>query len=101
MLVGIVKVIPKQSQCHLPETQPMADMQLCILASVLRRSRVRRTMLIVVNPIAWMPRASVLLCVLDVLGNGVRVELAETHWPGHAAAPAGEAVYEPGVWMIL
>jgi hypothetical protein len=47
----------------------MADMQLCILASVLRRSHVRRTMLIVVNPIACMPRASVLLCVLDVLAT--------------------------------
>ena len=50
-------------------------------------------MIIVFNPVAGMRRASLLWRVLDVLvANGVRIELAETHRPGHAEALAREAV---------
>ncbi|MEJ0018712.1 MAG: diacylglycerol kinase family protein [Acetobacteraceae bacterium] len=49
-------------------------------------------MIIVFNPVAGMRRASLLWRVLDVLvANGVRIELAETHRPGHAEALAREA----------
>ena len=50
-------------------------------------------MIIVFNPAAGMRRASLLWRVLDVLvANGIRIELAETHRPGHAEALAREAV---------
>ena len=49
-------------------------------------------MVIVFNPVAGRRRASLLWRVLDVLvANGVRLELAETHRPGHAQALAREA----------
>ncbi len=50
-------------------------------------------MIVVFNPAAGMRRASLLWRVLDVLvANGIRIELTETHRPGHAAALAHEAV---------
>ena len=50
-------------------------------------------MIVVFNPIAGMRRASLMWRVLDVLvANGVRIELSETHRPGHAEALAREAV---------
>jgi diacylglycerol kinase (ATP) len=50
-------------------------------------------MIIVFNPTAGMRRASLLWRVLDVLvANGIRIELTETHRPGHAEALAREAV---------
>ena len=49
-------------------------------------------MVIVFNPVAGRRRASLLWRVLDVLvANGVRLELAETHRPGHAQELAREA----------
>ena len=49
-------------------------------------------MIVVFNPVAGMRRATLLWRVLDVLvANGVRIELAETHRPGHAEALAREA----------
>jgi YegS/Rv2252/BmrU family lipid kinase len=49
-------------------------------------------MIIVFNPVAGLRRASLLWRVLDVLvANGIRIELAETHRPGHAEALAREA----------
>ena len=45
------------------------------------------------NPVAGRRRAQLLWRVLDVLvANGVRLDLAETHRPGHAEALAREAV---------
>ncbi len=50
-------------------------------------------MVIVFNPVAGRRRASLLWRVLDVLvANGVRLDLAETHRPGHAESRAREAV---------
>ena len=50
-------------------------------------------MIIVFNPVAGLRRAHLLWRVLDVLmANGIRIELAETHRPGHAEALAREAV---------
>ena len=50
-------------------------------------------MIVVFNPAAGMRRASLMWRVLDVLvANGVRIELSETHRPGHAEALAREAV---------
>jgi YegS/Rv2252/BmrU family lipid kinase len=50
-------------------------------------------MIIVFNPAAGMRRPALLWRVLDVLvANGIRIELAETHRPGHAEALAREAV---------
>jgi len=50
-------------------------------------------MVIVFNPVAGRRRAHLLWRVLDVLAaNGVRLELAETHSPGHAAALTRQAV---------
>ncbi len=50
-------------------------------------------MIIIFNPTAGMRRASLLWRVLDVLvANGIRIELAETHRPGHAEALTREAV---------
>jgi diacylglycerol kinase (ATP) len=50
-------------------------------------------MIVVFNPVAGMRRASLMWRVLDVLvANGVRIELSETHRPGHAEALAREAV---------
>ncbi|HME24378.1 MAG TPA: diacylglycerol kinase family protein [Acetobacteraceae bacterium] len=58
-------------------------------------------MIIVFNPAAGMRRASLLWRVLDVLvANGVRIELAETHRPGHAEALAREAVCR-GASMVV
>jgi diacylglycerol kinase (ATP) len=52
----------------------------------------RSTMIVVFNPVAGLRRAHLLWRVLDVLvANGVRIELAETHRPGHAEALAREA----------
>jgi diacylglycerol kinase family enzyme len=49
-------------------------------------------MVIVFNPVAGRRRASLLWRVLDVLvANGVRLDLAETHRPGHAESLAREA----------
>jgi YegS/Rv2252/BmrU family lipid kinase len=49
-------------------------------------------MVIVFNPVAGRRRASLLWRVLDVLiANGIRLDLAETHRPGHAQALAHEA----------
>lgn len=50
-------------------------------------------MIVVFNPVAGVRRAALLWRVLDVLvANGIRIELAETHRPGHAEALAREAV---------
>ena len=58
-------------------------------------------MIIVFNPAAGMRRASLLWRVLDVLvANGIRIELAETHRPGHAEALAREAVCR-GASMVV
>jgi diacylglycerol kinase (ATP) len=49
-------------------------------------------MIVVFNPVAGLRRAHLLWRVLDVLAaNGIRIELAETHRPGHAATLAREA----------
>ena len=49
-------------------------------------------MIVIFNPVAGMRRASLLWRVLDVLvANGIRIELTETHRPGHAEALAREA----------
>lgn len=58
-------------------------------------------MIIIFNPVAGMRRASLLWRVLDVLvANGIRIELAETHRPGHAEALAREAVCQ-GAPMVV
>ena len=58
-------------------------------------------MIVVFNPVAGMRRASLMWRVLDVLvANGVRIELAETHRPGHAEALAREAVCR-GASMVV
>ncbi len=50
-------------------------------------------MVIVFNPVAGRRRAHLLWRVLDVLSaNGIRLDLAETHRPGHAEVLAREAV---------
>src|SRR5271157_5437811 len=50
-------------------------------------------MVIVFNPVAGRRRAHLLWRVLDVLvANGIRLELTETHCPGHAKALARQAV---------
>jgi diacylglycerol kinase (ATP) len=49
-------------------------------------------MVIVFNPVAGRRRAQLLWRVLDVLvANGVRLDVAETHRPGHAEALARDA----------
>jgi YegS/Rv2252/BmrU family lipid kinase len=54
---------------------------------------VRFVMVIVFNPVAGRRRAALLWRVLDVLvANGVRLDVAQTHCAGHAAALAREAV---------
>ena len=58
-------------------------------------------MIVVFNPVAGMRRASLLWRVLDVLvANGIRIELSETHRPGHAEALAREAVCR-GASMVV
>src|SRR5271157_4053411 len=58
-------------------------------------------MIIVFNPVAGRRRAHLLWRVLDVLvANGVRLDLAETHRPGHAEALAREAVLR-GEQMVV
>ena len=58
-----------------------------------RADLLHSTMIVVFNPVAGLRRAHLLWRVLDVLvANGVRIELAETHRPGHAEALAREAV---------
>lgn len=53
---------------------------------------VDRFVLIIFNPVAGRRRAHLLWRVLDVLvANGVRLDLAETHRPGHAESLAREA----------
>ena len=64
-------------------------------------ANVHPPMIIVFNPVAGMRRASLLWRVLDVLvANGIRIELAETHGPGHAVARAREAVCR-GASMVV
>jgi YegS/Rv2252/BmrU family lipid kinase len=58
-------------------------------------------MMIVFNPVAGRRRAHLLWRVLDVLAaNGVRLDLAETHRPGHAQDLAREAA-QRGEPMIV
>jgi diacylglycerol kinase (ATP) len=58
-------------------------------------------MLIIYNPAAGRRRAARLWRVLDVMvQNGVKLELAETQHPGHAAALAREAA-SGGVEMVV
>lgn len=58
-------------------------------------------MIVVFNPVAGRRRAALLWRVLDVLvANGVRVELQETHRPGHAEALAREAAAR-GATMVV
>ena len=58
-------------------------------------------MIVVFNPAAWQRRTSLLWRVLDVLvANGVRVELSETHGPGHALALARQAAFA-GAPMVV
>jgi diacylglycerol kinase (ATP) len=58
-------------------------------------------MIVVFNPVAGHRRAALLWRVLDVLvANGVRIELAETHRPGHAEALAREAACR-GASMVV
>jgi diacylglycerol kinase (ATP) len=58
-------------------------------------------MIIVFNPVAGRRRAHLLWRVLDVLAaNGVRLDLAETHRPGHAEALTREAV-QRGERMVV
>ncbi len=67
-------------------------MELRIVDSPTYRSDKSRGMIIIFNPVAGMRRVSLLWRVLDVLvANGIRIELAETHRPGHAEALAREA----------
>lgn len=58
-------------------------------------------MIVVFNPVAGMRRPALLWRVLDVLvANGIRIELAETHRPGHAEALTREAVCR-GASMVV
>jgi YegS/Rv2252/BmrU family lipid kinase len=58
-------------------------------------------MVIIFNPVAGRRRAHLLWRVLDVLvANGVRLDLAETHRPGHAQELAREAV-QRGEKMVV
>ena len=58
-------------------------------------------MVIIFNPVAGRRRAALLWRVLDVLAaNGIRLDLAETHRPGHAEALAREAV-RGGARMVV
>lgn len=58
-------------------------------------------MIVVFNPVAGLRRSSLLWRVLDVLvANGIRIELAETHRPGHAEALARDAACR-GASMVV
>ena len=58
-------------------------------------------MIVIFNPAAGVRRAGLLWRVLDVLvGNGIRVELTETHRPGHAETLTREAVCR-GASMVV
>ena len=58
-------------------------------------------MIVVFNPVAGLRRAHLLWRVLDVLvANGIRIELAETHCPGHAQTLAREAACA-GATMVV
>jgi diacylglycerol kinase (ATP) len=58
-------------------------------------------MVIVFNPVAGRRRAQLLWRVLDVLvANGVRLDLAETHRPGHAESLARDAA-QRGETMVV
>jgi diacylglycerol kinase (ATP) len=58
-------------------------------------------MVIVFNPVAGRRRAQLLWRVLDVLvANGVRLDVAETHRPGHAEALARDAA-QRGERMVV
>jgi diacylglycerol kinase (ATP) len=60
-----------------------------------------RAMIVVFNPTAGLRRTNLLWRVLDVLvANGVRVELSETHSPGHARALARQAA-SAGASMVV
>ena len=96
-----MKVISKQWKRHRPDTEPMAEIQLPVVDSMTYAANVHPPMIIVFNPVAGMRRASLLWRVLDVLvANGIRIELAETHRPGHAEALAREAVCR-GASMVV
>jgi diacylglycerol kinase (ATP) len=58
-------------------------------------------MIVVFNPVAGLRRVHLLWRVLDVLvANGIRIELAETHCPGHAQTLAREAA-RAGAMMVV
>jgi diacylglycerol kinase (ATP) len=58
-------------------------------------------MIVVFNPVAGRRRTSLLWRVLDVLvANGVRIDLAETHGPGHARSLA-RAAASAGAPMVV
>lgn len=58
-------------------------------------------MVIVFNPVAGRRRAQLLWRVLDVLvANGVRLDLAETHRPGHADPWRGTRHGVAKVWSL-
>jgi diacylglycerol kinase (ATP) len=79
----------------------MAGEQLRVVESLIGHPDVHRAMIIVFNPVAGMRRVSLLWRVLDVLvANGIRIELTETHRPGHAEALAREAVCR-GASMVV
>jgi YegS/Rv2252/BmrU family lipid kinase len=62
---------------------------------------IRVAMIVVFNPVAGQRRANLLWRVLDVLvANGIRIELAETHRPGHAEVLARDAASR-GVPMVV
>jgi diacylglycerol kinase (ATP) len=89
MLPRTVKVTPWQPDRHLSATET-ADGQ---LNRIRDWPNARSTLIIVFNPVAGRRRTNLLWPVLDVLvANGVRIDLAETHGPGHARALAREAV---------
>jgi diacylglycerol kinase family enzyme len=58
-------------------------------------------MIVIYNPEAGFQRARRLWRVLDILScNGLRVQLLETRYPGHATELAGEAAAEPGRLIV-
>ncbi len=59
-------------------------------------------MIVIYNPAAGTARAHKLWRVLDILsGNGVRVQLEETRYPGHATQLAREAASQgPGCLIV-
>ena len=91
-----MKVTRKQYNCHCVATHcwqrdgrlsvRIRSADSCVVANV------GPDVLVVFNPIAGRRRASLLWRVLDVLvANGVRLDVVETHAPGHAAVLARDA----------